>query len=143
MRVWLDDNTLPRTVDARKEANTLGYIVRTDACKIISKMLWHTFSCSLAWRTCRSRGVFTPLPLTTKILRGIRDTHEAEHPEDAGPEAEMQRGMARAALLHDEPPSLVATLHENDRQHKSTPRRTTFRLADGKNKRIDLTPTVP
>ena len=83
---------------------------------------------------------FYPLPLITEILRGIRDTHEAEHPEDAGPEAEMQRGMARAALLHDEPPSLVATLHENDRQHKSTPRRTTFRLADGKNKSIDLNP---
>ena len=50
---------------------------------------------------------FYPLPLITQILRGMRDTFEAENPDDTGPDAEICHGMARAALLHDQPPGLL------------------------------------
>ena len=47
---------------------------------------------------------FYPLPLITKILRGIRDTADERHPSDDAPSKEIQHAMSRAALLHDQEP---------------------------------------
>ena len=78
------------------------------------------------------------MKLITEILRGIRDTHDAEHPDEDLPDQEIRRGLARAALLHDEPMGVVAAVQHEDLQASHTKRTTTFRMADGTSKLIPL-----
>ena len=70
---------------------------------------------------------FYPLPLITEILRGIRDTTDFEHRESDTPPIEISRAMARAAMIHDDEPSLLANLQEQQLRRSNPRRTTTFR----------------
>ena len=63
--------------------------------------------------------------------RGIRDTIDAEHPDVDRQELELQRGMARARLLHDEPAGILAAIQHDDKQRAYARNTTVFELADG------------
>ena len=48
---------------------------------------------------------FYPVKLITEMLRGIKDTFEAEHPDVEPEEHKMTLAMARAGAMHDLPPT--------------------------------------
>ena len=81
---------------------------------------------------------FYPLTLITELLRGMRDTFDAERPDHSPEDHELRRGMARAALLHDEPVGVLAALQQEDLARANTKRTTTFHMADGTSKTIAL-----
>ena len=81
---------------------------------------------------------FYPLDLISEILRGIRDTYEAEHPEHDLPSREIRRAMARASMLHDQETSRLAALTEDNRKNNNTPKTTTLHYSNGTTKTINL-----
>ena len=79
-----------------------------------------------------------PLELVTEILRGMRDTFDAEHPENDSPSREIKHAMARASMIHDEPPSLLASLKEDALRTAHPSRTATFKMSDGSSKTVPL-----
>ena len=81
---------------------------------------------------------FYPMPLITEIIRGMRDTADAE----ALREPELSKlgaiHVSRAALFHDQPPQLLSSLREEDRMASRPRRATTFRMADGSTRTMQL-----
>ena len=57
-----------------------------------------------------AQAAFYPMQLVTEILRGIRDTADAESSGSDGPSKGMRDAMAKVAALHDDPPSVLASL---------------------------------
>ena len=73
-----------------------------------------------------------PAKLISQILRGIRDTADAEAKE---PEytAEMAEAMLSASLMQDQAPmSLMAAYRESDLAHSNSQRKVIFKYLDGR-----------
>ena len=75
---------------------------------------------------------YYPAKLISQILRGIRDTADAEAQEwEWTPE--MGHAMMKAALIQDQPcHSLVAAYRESDLAHSNAQRKVVFKYADGR-----------
>ena len=74
----------------------------------------------------------------SKILRGIRDTADAEHKECEWT-PEMGRAMASAAMMHDQAPlSLLAAYRESDLAHSNAQRMVIFKYVDGREVSLSL-----
>ena len=82
------------------------------------------------------------MPLVTEILRGIQDTFEAEHPDVEPAKAEMARGMARAAMLHDLPASVSSIVQASDKAACPSNFATQLRMHDGSLRDVDLSRSV-
>ena len=81
---------------------------------------------------------YYPPKLISQILRGMRDTADAEHVEsDWTPE--MGVAMINAAMHHDQPAtSLVAAYRESDLAHANANRKLTFKYMDGREVSLSL-----
>ena len=81
---------------------------------------------------------YYPPKLISQILRGMRDTADAEHAEsDWTPE--MGIAMVHAAMHHDQPAtSLVAAYRESDLAHANAQRKVTFKYMDGREVSLSL-----
>ena len=83
---------------------------------------------------------FYPLDLVTEILRGMRDTADAEEtdPCDDVSDALLQ-SMAHAGACHDLPADpVLAAIQQADLEQRTSSRMTTFKYHDGTTKKIDL-----
>ena len=79
---------------------------------------------------------FYPPDLVTNILRGMRGTADAESvPEDTF-DPKIQPAMATAALFHDVPAGIRATIDADDISHKK--RFTGCRMSDGSSHKVPL-----
>ena len=81
---------------------------------------------------------YYPPKLISQILRGMRDTADAEH---AGSDwtPEMGIAMVHAAMHHDQPAtSLVAAYRESDLAHANAQRKVTFKYMDGREVSLSL-----
>ena len=78
--------------------------------------------------------------LVSEILRGIRDTAEAEDPNsDSDPVTrEMANAMARAGCLHDMPHSVSSMTQAQDKAAKGSRWTTKLRMHDGTEKVVHL-----
>ena len=81
---------------------------------------------------------YYPAKLISQILRGIRDTADAEAQEwEWTPE--MGHAMMKAALIQDQPcHSLVAAYRESDLAHSNAQRKVVFKYADGREVSLSL-----
>ena len=81
---------------------------------------------------------FYPMPLITEILRGMRDTCDAEDLSQQDLDHELQRQMVVAGLHQDFDLSIAAQLHSEDKLHDSLKRTTTLRMHDGSTRVVPL-----
>ena len=81
---------------------------------------------------------YYPAKLISQILRGMRDTADAEHKEyDLS--SDMRMAMASAAMMHDQAPiSLVAAYRESDLAHSNAQRKVIFKYADNREVSLSL-----
>ena len=81
---------------------------------------------------------YYPPKLISQILRGMRDTADAEHAEsDWTPE--MGIAMVHAAMHHDQPAtSLVAAYRASDLAHANAQRKVTLKYMDGREVSLSL-----
>ena len=77
------------------------------------------------------RGRRLAAPSHNKDPQGIRDTYDFDNPVTDVPSREMGRDMSRAAMLHDEEPSVLAALREDTLAKANQQNSTVFRHADG------------
>ena len=81
---------------------------------------------------------YYPPKLISQILRGMRDTADAENVEPPWT-PEMATAMVAAAMFHDQPAtSLVAAYRESDLAHANAQRKVVFKYADGKEVSLSL-----
>ena len=81
---------------------------------------------------------YYPAKLISQILRGMRDTADAESQEYEY-SAEMAEAMVSAAMMHDQPPmSLIAAYRESDLAHSNSQRRVIFKYLDGRQISLSL-----
>ena len=74
---------------------------------------------------------FYPTPLITEILRGMRDTADAEAPaEDLAP-PDLQHASTAMGLCHDVPAGIRAAVAAEDLADAHRKRFTKFRMHDG------------
>ena len=82
---------------------------------------------------------FYPPELVTNILRGMRDTADAECNDPCMTHVDMTVAMARAGSLHDIPAySLKASYRESDLSHQNAQMKVKFRFLKGHSIDIDL-----
>ena len=75
---------------------------------------------------------FYPMALITEILRGIRDTEDAEHDHHECPhDPDVAAAMCPVALCHDVPKSLIAYISEENLANDNKKRFTKFHCSDG------------
>ena len=81
---------------------------------------------------------YYPPKLISQILRGMRDTADAENVESLWT-PEMGVAMVAAAMHHDQPAtSLVAAYRESDLAHANAQRKVVFKYADGREISLSL-----
>ena len=81
---------------------------------------------------------YYPAKLISQILRGMRDTADAEAKEREWT-PEMAIAMASASMCHDEPPiSLLAAYRESDLAQSNAQRKVVFKYVDGKEVSLSL-----
>jgi hypothetical protein len=81
---------------------------------------------------------YYPPKLISQILRGMRDTADAENVEPQWT-PDMATAMVAAAMFHDQPAtSLVAAYRESDLAHANAQRKVVFKYADGKEVSLSL-----
>ena len=88
----------------------------------------HTNPCSAA--ELLTQPFFYPEDLITEILRGIRDTADAEEAPDPEPDG-LVSSMEAAGLFHDIPTSVVAAVRAEDQAKENRGMTTALRMADG------------
>ena len=82
---------------------------------------------------------FYPTQLVEQILRGIRDTADAEARQDQGVEdAMLAQSLARAGSLQDTPAAIAPRLKEQELQSKIDHSRVKFRYQDGSSTLLKL-----
>ena len=85
-----------------------------------------------------AHAAYYPPMLITNILRGMRDTADAEH-QDIDQDVEMTVAMAHAGALHDvQATSLNAAYREDDLNHENAKRTVNFKFLNGYSKTINL-----
>ena len=85
-----------------------------------------------------ANAAFYPPELITNILRGMRDTADAEYME-VDEDVSMDTAMHSAGALHDIPAcSIGAAYRESDLSHTNAQRRVTFKFLNGYSSKIDL-----
>ena len=81
---------------------------------------------------------YYPAKLISQILRGMRDTADAEYKEQEW-SADMGKAMASAAMVHDQPPmALMAAYKESDLAHSNAQRKVLFKYQDGREVSLSL-----
>ena len=81
---------------------------------------------------------YYPAKLISQILRGIRDTADAEAKEDVY-SVEMAHAMVSAAMMQDQAPfSLIAAYKESDLAHSNAQRKVLFKYLDGREVSLSL-----
>ena len=85
-----------------------------------------------------ANAAFYPPELINEILRGMRDTADAEHEEKEFSD-DMEVATLKAAALHDVPStSIAAAYREADLEQESAQKTVTFKYLDGRSTRIHL-----
>ena len=84
---------------------------------------------------------YYPAKLISQILRGMRDTADAEALKKPEWTPAMAIAMASASMCHDEPPiSLVAAYRESDLAKSNAQRKVVFKYVNGKKVSLCLDP---
>ena len=87
-----------------------------------------------------ANAAFYPPKLISKILRGMRDTADAEELDEVEDVA-MKAATNIAGCLHDVPACTIKAAYEAaDLNHKNAQRKVKFKFLDGSTKLIDLDP---
>ena len=81
---------------------------------------------------------FYPLKLVTEILRGVRDTAEAEHPDEDRIDREMARAMPELGTCTTFLPRLPPMVGTQDRDSRGNKWSTTVRRHDGSTRVVHL-----
>ena len=85
-----------------------------------------------------ANAAFYPPELITDILRGMRDTADAEYVEQEQCH-DMDVAMLRAASLHDLPAfSIIAAYRESDLSHEHAQKTITFKHLNGRSVKVSL-----
>ena len=79
-----------------------------------------------------------PEDLILEILRGMRDTADAESESQPDPPSEFSKATAAAGLFHDLPAGIAASLRQQDLDDHPKTRWTKFRMQDGSSRDIPL-----
>ena len=86
-----------------------------------------------------AKAAFYPVELVEEILRGIRDTADAEaHQAAGGEDARLAQALAKAGTLQDTPADLPARIHDEGLQHKLDHARVRFNFQDGRSTMLPL-----
>ena len=81
---------------------------------------------------------FYPVPLIVAILRGVRDTADAEDREEAEYSIAARKAMASAGSLHDIDYDLVCALEAETTMAQLAETKLTFRYANGTTVKLPL-----
>ena len=85
------------------------------------------------------RQLFYPMELITQILRGMRDTADAEAlPEDHDNIPQLQQTCPSVSLFHDVAPGLRAVIASEDKEACSKHRFTNVKMQNGDSHKIAL-----
>ena len=86
-----------------------------------------------------AKAAFYPVQLIEQILRGIRDTSDAEQREAEDIEgAQLVQALSRAGTLQDTPADLQARLHEQSLGDKLDHAKVKFKYLDGRSTHLSM-----